>query len=312
LAPGTSAKASGPALFRRGQSNTHALSRRDSCSGGTAAADGVFVWKTRKAPIRPERKPKARNQDLHQLDRPVGPNQFGGILCVRKNVAVHQRTLIRVESSDVYEAGRDAARSLAGHRRATDADVAATRRCVRRRRGRTEPAHEPTQRRLRRVGWVPLGNEIAWLETWFDRRETNSTAVRIRSRCAQATLDTLRPNESQFGLSGRSVVRAVRKQPLTIALLSLAHFDYERAGVSQFVSQFVSHFRLSLRPSCKPSGRPRYIGESDPRSNPVELSVNTRWLDTGRSASRGERAKASITENDFRVVVKRERLVNST
>ena len=40
------------------------------------------------------------------------------------------------------------------------------------------------------------------------------------------------------------LVRAVRKQLQTIALLSLAHFDYERAGVSQFVSQFVSHFRL--------------------------------------------------------------------
>jgi hypothetical protein len=42
----------------------------------------------------------------------------------------------------------------------------------------------------------------------------------------------------------RPLVRAVRKQLQTIALLSLAHFDYERAGVSQFVSQFVSHFRL--------------------------------------------------------------------
>jgi len=41
----------------------------------------------------------------------------------------------------------------------------------------------------------------------------------------------------------RPMVRAVRKQLQTIALLSLAHFDYERAGVSQFVSQFVSHFR---------------------------------------------------------------------
>jgi hypothetical protein len=41
----------------------------------------------------------------------------------------------------------------------------------------------------------------------------------------------------------RPLVRAVRKQPQTIALLSLAHFDYQRAGVSQFVSQFVSHFR---------------------------------------------------------------------
>jgi hypothetical protein len=40
------------------------------------------------------------------------------------------------------------------------------------------------------------------------------------------------------------LVRAVRKQPQTIALLSLAHFDYECAAVSQFVSQFVSHFRL--------------------------------------------------------------------
>jgi hypothetical protein len=43
---------------------------------------------------------------------------------------------------------------------------------------------------------------------------------------------------------GRPLVRAVRKQLQTIALLSLAHFAYERAGVSQFVSQFVSHFRL--------------------------------------------------------------------
>ena len=42
----------------------------------------------------------------------------------------------------------------------------------------------------------------------------------------------------------RPLVRAVRKQLQTIALLSLAHFDYKRAGVSQFVSQFVSHFRL--------------------------------------------------------------------
>jgi hypothetical protein len=42
----------------------------------------------------------------------------------------------------------------------------------------------------------------------------------------------------------RPLVRAVRKQLQTIALLSLAHFDCERAGVSQFVSQFVSHFRL--------------------------------------------------------------------
>jgi hypothetical protein len=40
------------------------------------------------------------------------------------------------------------------------------------------------------------------------------------------------------------MVRSERKQPQTIALLSLVHFDYKRAGVSQFVSQFVSHFRL--------------------------------------------------------------------
>jgi len=40
------------------------------------------------------------------------------------------------------------------------------------------------------------------------------------------------------------MVRAVRKRLQTIALLTLAHFGYERAGVSQFVSQFVSHSRL--------------------------------------------------------------------
>jgi hypothetical protein len=119
LAPGTSAKASGPALFRRGQSNTHALSGRDSCSGGTAARGWRLCLEDQEGPnqAREEAKggqPKARNQDLHQLDRPVGPNHFGGILCVRKNVAVHQRTLIRVESSDVYEAL--AARWCAAHR----------------------------------------------------------------------------------------------------------------------------------------------------------------------------------------------------
>jgi hypothetical protein len=100
---------------------------------------------------------------------------------------------------------------------------------------------------------------------------------------------------------GRLVVRAVRKQLQTIALLSLAHFDYERAGVSQFVSQFVSHFRLHpFALAVKPSGRPRYIGESDPRSNPVELSVNTRWLDKGAMGKPQQGAKASITENDSR------------
>ena len=74
----------------------------------------------------------------------------------------------------------------------------------------------------------------------------------------------------------RKVVRSERKQPQTIALLSLVHFDYKRAGVSQFVS----HFRLhrGLMPSVVGS---HYIGENDPRSNPVELSVNTRSLDNG-------------------------------
>jgi hypothetical protein len=76
------------------------------------------------------------------------------------------------------------------------------------------------------------------------------------------------------------MVRSERNQPQIIALLSLVHFDYKRAGVSQFVSQFVSHFRLhrGLMPSLVGS---HYIGENDPRSNPVELSVNTRWLDNG-------------------------------
>jgi hypothetical protein len=44
-----------------------------------------------------------------------------------------------------------------------------------------------------------------------------------------------------------ALVRAVRKQLQTIALLALAHFDYERAGVSQFVSHFRLHpFALAV------------------------------------------------------------------
>ena len=46
---------------------------------------------------------------------------------------------------------------------------------------------------------------------------------------------------------GAALVRAVRKQLQTIALLSFAHFDYERAGVSQFVSHFRLHpFALAV------------------------------------------------------------------
>ncbi len=77
-------------------------------------------------------------------------------------------------------------------------------------------------------------------------------------------------------------MRAVRKQLQTIALLSLAHFDYERADVSQFVSQFVSHFRLhSFALAVNLQDAPDTSAKVIRARTRSSFSVNARWLDNG-------------------------------
>jgi len=166
-----------------------------------------------------------------------------------------------------------------------------------------EPQHSSRARTHARKTARQYSTPVSWLIS-----TTASNFSTGRDRRGASVDSNVRWNRQQLK---PTLVRAVRKQLQTIAIVIIGTFD---SSVLVYPSLYLSSYpTFGLHPFALAGNlqdAPRYIGESDPRSNPVELSVNTRWLDNGAMGKPAARVRKRPLPKTIPCRVKCERLVN--